>query len=531
MPRTTTPNEHKGIPTVEGELMEKSVTPSYNPMVVVGEKGPIPIDQKGKTKALFVDPWYLSTMYAYREPRVINMSFDLLWRMSRSTVVSSIITTRLNQIASFSVPQRYQQGEASGGLGFKVKLKDKHPKKYTQQDNKRVIELEEWLMKTGSTPRIRPDGKDRRPNLSTFLKMVIRDSLRYDQGCFEKVRDRKGKIVEVWPIDGATVRLAQRNDEAAYIQVISGMPKVAFWFNEMGFFIRNPRTDLKANGYGYSELEDMINTITSHLYAEQYNQRIFSQGTNIKGILNLKGDIPSDMLTEFRAHWQRLTSGMDSVYKTPVMRASEGAEFINFGGTNKEMEYSRWLEYLIRVACGKYAMDPAEINFDLKGASGQKPMFESNPEAKLKYSKDKGLRPLLKDIAQMITEEIVEEIGGEEWMFTFTGIDAKSDEELIKNRQTEVQSYKTVDEVREEAGLDKLGEEKGGDMILNAVYSGAMNAKAMQAQQSEGMDNGEESPYFDDSGDQDGRLNEGDDQDSDEEDQSADEGEPDKGEE
>lgn len=470
-------------PTVTGELIEKSVG------ALIPEKSP------NKTKTLWQDPWLLQSMFSFRESKAQqNMSYELLRRMSKNSIISAIIRTRVNQVSAFSTPERYYMHEGAGGLGYKIKLKNKHPKNYTRAENNRATELENFLLKCGSTDPITKNKKEKRPGFGRFLKMVTRDSLNFDQACFEKVRSNKGELIEFWPVDSSTIRLANIEDDAAYVQVISGLPKVAFYFNEMGFFVRNPRTDLKANGYGYSELEDLINTVTSHLYAEGFNQKIFSQGTSIKGILNLKGDVPEDDLKAFRAAWKQMTSGIGNTYRTPVLSAKEGAEFINFNGTNKEMEYSKWMEYLIKIACAIFQIDPSEINFDIaKGQSGQKPMFEAGQEARLKSSKDKGLRPLLKDISTMITEEIIEDIDPD-WMHVFTGIDSKSEDEIVSLRAKELASYKTLDEGREEAGLDPIGEEKGGTLILNPQYMqwlvGKQTAEALAGQQ--GMGGGEQ---------------------------------------
>jgi hypothetical protein len=46
----------------------------------------------------------------------------------------------------------------------------------------------------------------------------------------------------------------------------------------------------------------------------------------------------------------------------------------------------------------------------------------------------------------------------------------------------EITNFKQIDEVRAEFDLPKMGEEKGGDLILNPSYVTYMTQKAMQAQ-------------------------------------------------
>jgi len=56
------------------------------------------------------------------------------------------------------------------------------------------------------------------------------------------------------------------------------------------------------------------------------------------------------------------------------------------------------------------------------------------------------------------------------WLFEFTGLDLKSEGDTIKLRNEEVSSYKTLDEIREEANLKPVGKERGGDVVYNPQY-------------------------------------------------------------
>jgi hypothetical protein len=84
--------------------------------------------------------------------------------------------------------------------------------------------------------------------------------------------------------------------------------------------------------------------------------------------------------------------------------------------------------------------------------------------------------------------------------FQFVGMDAKTEEQRQKLRTEKLQNYVTIDETRIEDDLKPLGEEKGGDIIMNTVYTQYMLQLKMQQQQEqqmggagEGQDFGEES--------------------------------------
>ena len=62
------------------------------------------------------------------------------------------------------------------------------------------------------------------------------------------------------------------------------------------------------------------------------------------------------------------------------------------------MEYTSWMEYLIKLSCAIYSIDPTEIGWDISRGSSGGGLFEGSQEQRLKHSKDKGLYPLLKFI-------------------------------------------------------------------------------------------------------------------------------------
>lgn len=111
----------------------------------------------------------------------------------------------------------------------------------------------------------------------------------------------------------------------------------------------------------------------------------------------------------FREQWIAQVAGPSGYWKTPITQ-SEGLEWVNMQLTNQDMQFNTWIEYLIKVCSAVYLIDPAEINFELKGGVSQTPLFESSQEWKLKASRDRGLKPLLKFIAGLINEHIIDVI-------------------------------------------------------------------------------------------------------------------------
>jgi len=332
--------------------------------------------------------------------------------------------------------------------------------------------------------------------------------------CFEVVPDGMGLPYEFWAVDAATIRIAaddryvgvntsyhdrmgfkptvpgrfanlyegreygqplSGNRPIAYVQVINGQIENVYSSSELSFGVRNPRTDIYIQGYGFGELEQLITIVTAHLYAEEYNRKFFSQGTAPKGILNLKGDnYTPEQLEGFRRQWLAQVSGVENSWKTPILQ-SEGLEWVDLAKTNQEMEFGKWIEYLIKITCGVYLIDPAEINFEIHGGQQQTPLFEASQEWKLKASRDRGLKPILRFIAKLINKHVIDKID-DHFTFEFVGLDELSENEKHEMLVEQISSYMSLNEGRQTVSLPPL---PGGDVPLNPVYISALQAQGL----------------------------------------------------
>lgn len=462
-------------------------------------------------RSYFEDPLAVQYSMGYKD-RKYSLTYDVLKQVVQNlSLLSSIINTRTNQISSFSVPFRM-----SKSLGFVVKHKD--PGKLTTKGEREMIkDLERFIYNCGADKPNPHNTNFKRDDFETFLKKIVRDSLMYDQTCFEIVPDRSGTPYEFMAVDASTIRIyadkdsfgarenfhsrkppsrypvardpfatmsmynEPRREDIAYVQVFNGQIRHAFTRDELAFGVRNPRTDVYQQGYGYSELEQLITIITAHLYAEEYNRRFFMQGSAPKGLLVFKGDtMTEDQLEGFKRQWRANLEGVENSWKTPIMQSEQGIDWINLNATNREMEYGQWMEYLIKITCGVFLIDPAELNFDLAGGVQQTPLFESSSEWKLKASRDRGLKPLLRFLAKMINDHIIAKID-DHFVFDFVGLDELTEQEKHELRKEQVASYMTLNEIRR---AEDLPDVDGGDMILNPTYIQALQVRSqLEAQE------------------------------------------------
>lgn len=435
-----------------------------------------------KAQSILVDPQSFGSA-GYKE-KSYTISYSMLRSMARTTIVKPIIKTRIDQVLEFMVPQKDKYSK-----GFVIR-----PKKYkmgekgielTKQQEQKIEAITEFLLNCGDR-----ENKFNNDNLDSFTKKFLWDSLSMDQANFELVRNRGGELVEFLATDAATYRLADHANIGAlqkpeknghlpkYVQVYQGKIEAEFYPWELCFAMRNPQTDIYVNGYGRSELEDLIENVTSMLNAEKYNSNYFKVGSNPKGILRVTGNVNNNRIEEFRNTWQAQIAGVQNAHKMLIIE-SEKMDFINTQGSNKDMEYGLYNDFLTKVTCAHYVIDPSEIGFPMNGGSQNSGGLGGNNGMKerLEHSKSKGLYPLLKSYQTWINENIVDYLD-EEFEFVFEGIDIRTPEQELEADKTSVTLWETINEVRIRRGKKPI---KGGDIILNPIF---LQQQMMQQEQS-----------------------------------------------
>lgn len=439
--------------------------------------------QESSSKSMLFDPYLFAQNAGYKD-KIYSMSYPTLRRMATTPVIRAIVNTRIEQVAAFSEPQPDKHG-----IGFIIRRKSDYLENDKQEvsssDKRKIRWITDFILNCGTT-----NNAWHGDSFDTFLRKVTRDSLELDQMTFEVVRNRKGQPIEYFATDSATYRYADSIDDEhykgsqkeqingyypSYVQIHDGAILTEFYPWELCFGIRNHRTELSANGYGRSELEDLIQVVTWMLYGDSYNGKFFSQGSAPKGILKVSGNVNNTRLSEFRQQWQAMVQGVGNAHRTPVIE-SDKMEWIDLQKSNRDMEFQKWQEYLIQIACAIYKIAPEEVGFDVAGSGGRSMIDNSSNESQLQFSRDKGLRPLLKFLERKINKYIVNAIDPE-FEFRFAGIDAESAKEELEADIKKGQSFMGYKELRRKHGLPE--ELDKGDVILNSAYLQSMQMSQM----------------------------------------------------
>jgi hypothetical protein len=427
-------------------------------------------------KSVLVDPLSTSSSFGYKY-KPYSLSYDMLRGMAKTHIPTATIKTRVAQVLEHCEPQsdKYRTGFIIDKRNkWRSTIKDKP---LTKAEQLKADKITQFILDCGTT-----ENFWHADTFSTFITKLVTDALTLDQGTFEVVRDRVGRPIEFFATDAATFRIADsfQNEETitdqglvngyapAYVQVIDGKVYNSFFPWELCFGVMHPSTDIRTNGYGESPLERMIQLVTSLLNADSYNANFFKVGSSPQGILTYSGNVNQNTLDSFRQQWQAQVAGVANSHKIPMINADK-VNFIPTHVPNKDMEFGKYQEFMIKCCCAMFLIDPSEIGFSMSGnTDGNSGLGGDATKEKLKYSKDKGLKPLLKHIQHWINKYIVWQIDPE-FEFRFVGVDDAEDKATELDQDIKkVQNFMTLNEIRAKYNLDEV---EGGDIVLNPIFS------------------------------------------------------------
>nr|DAN09670.1 MAG TPA: Portal protein [Caudoviricetes sp.] len=437
-------------------------------------------------KAVFFNPDEASdTGRGYKDPNFYgSMPFEVLRRMGDIFVVRAVVNTRVEQVQNFLHFSTDEQKE-----GYTIRRKrnpfEKVSAERSREDQIKINYIRKFLEEGGFH-----DKWESFDTFQDFGRKVVFDSLTLDQLAFEIVRDRSWNLARYRAVDASLVRFLDSIDpkfheEFEQYRFKGYLPKycmcwqgqimqhpvthesVIFYPWELGIGIRNKSTNIYKNGYGTSELETLSSVMTWILWGFEYNGSYFSKGSNPKGFINVKNpNISQASLSEFRQAWQQTMVGVQNSHRTPIINGLD-LQWVDLSkNTNRDMEFSEWVKFLLVMTCAVYRIDPSELGFQFKdqtnifGQAGQK--------ERLQHSKDKGLKPILVFLQEVINYYLVSELD-EDFEFVFTGVDAEDE-----GRQVEIDAKKIqngmvcLEDIFEKYSGRKFNPET--DTILNQSY-------------------------------------------------------------
>ena len=389
-----------------------------------------------------------------------NATFEYLLHVGRNVEpVTAIVKHRQDQVAEY---QDWVSDPSPLAMdpGWRLRMSRARVKP-TARDVRNMEELADAIQWCGFTDPPKSERPENwQPGFEAWLRAFTWDTLVFDAGPVQMWRSANRS--SRWPVacwswaDGSRLRKPARKtkgivngvpvwqefdgerkntqDDIAVVLVdaVNSRTIVAeYTEDEMYYGIRNVRSTWLSNGYGEPESAAAMNLISGWLYSLKYNISRFRDDSLPRGLLTVMSDINQQQLEVFREQWRSMFSGgSGGRWALPILSGKGGAngsdakQLVNwtpFDLSQRDMEYGSWMNMLIVLLCGAYGIHPEEIGYE--GVSPVRPpLSEANPEDKIKFSQDRGLRPLLRFIATTINHCFVWKLyPGREYTFEFTG--------------------------------------------------------------------------------------------------------------
>jgi hypothetical protein len=134
-------------------------------------------------------------------------------------------------------------------------------------------------------------------------------------------------------------------------------------------------------------------------------------------------------------------------------------------------------------------MDPAELGYVFGNEGQSSALNQGGPAQRIEFSKEKGLRPLLRALETWINRWIIAPLAPH-LEISFIGLDTESESQRLDAISKKVNSYMTVNEARAAFDLEPI-DNPVADMLLNSSY---INAAQMAGAGEDEEDEGEEIP-------------------------------------
>lgn len=299
-----------------------------------------------------------------------------------------------------------------------------------------------------------------------FWKTVEVQNCLYGNAFVNIEFDQKtGKPIGLWPIDYSKVKIYVDDDTG-----VSGVmqPKSKLWYVvDLGYEQRKIpdyemlhfKGGLTVNGIvGLSPLEQLRASIENQAQANDFVNKFYKQGLQVKGLVQYIGDLSEDKKQEFRKKFEEMTSGLKNAHRIALMPI--GYKFEPIAISLQDAQFLENTQLTIRQIAAAFGIKMHQLN-DLSRAT-----YHNTSEQQNEFYQDT-LLPILTAYEQELTYKLFLDGEIENGFFVRFNADAilRAD---IKSRyeayRTAIQSgFMTPNEVRE---LEERPTKEGGDQLI-----------------------------------------------------------------
>lgn len=290
-----------------------------------------------------------------------------------------------------------------------------------------------------------PDGEH---DWDTWLRMLLEDMLVLDAATVYPRLTLGGELYALELVDGATIKRlldptgrTPMPPDAAYQQVLKGIPAVAYSRDELIYRPRNARTN---RVYGYGPVEQVIMTVNIAIRRQMHQLQYYTEGNIPEAMIGVPEDWNVDQIKLFQEYWDSTLEG-DTAKRRHAIFVPGG---ITPTFTKEAALTDKYDEWLARIIAFAFSISPQALVAQMNRATA---------ETADQQAKQEGLQPVMNWVKNLMDYVVWKYFGHTDLEFRW-----EEEEDLAPLVQAQVNSIYIKDkvlhpdEVRSDLGRDPL---------------------------------------------------------------------------
>lgn len=302
---------------------------------------------------------------------------------------------------------------------------------------------------------------DRRHDWAQWLRALLEDHFVIDAPSVYRRRTRGGQPYALELLDGARIKVLLAADgrtpeppDPAYQQVLKGIPAADYTSDELLYYPKNFRT---AHAYGYSPVEQIVARVETAIARGRSQLAWFTEGNMPDGLITGPEGWTMDQIRAMQEHWDSLFSG-NVEQRRRAWWVPSGAKFQPVKDSPLMDEFDEWLA---RVVCYAFSVSPQPF---------VKMMNRGTAESAAQVAAEEGLAPTMAWTKRLMDRIIAEDFACPSLEFSWDENHELDPSKAATINDTYVRAgIKTIDEVRDDLGLDALGGAAATAMVATAT--------------------------------------------------------------
>lgn len=292
---------------------------------------------------------------------------------------------------------------------------------------------------------------NREHDFSTWMRALMEDHLVLDGIAIYPRKTKGGQVMALELIDASTINRLVGYDgrtpmppDAAYQQILKGLPATEYTLDELIYAVRNVRTHKL---YGYSPVEQVVMTVNIALRRQMHQLQYYTEGNIPEALISVPDSWGPDQVAQFQMYWDSIMEG-DTASRRHAKFVPGG---MNISETKTVELKDMFDEWLARIVFFAFSLSPSGLVKDQNRATA---------ESQKSSAKEEGLESTAAWLESLLTRVIEEVFGFDDLCFVFK--EETDEDPLIQAQINQIYieaGVKTPNEVRSELGLEPIVDE------------------------------------------------------------------------